>query len=91
MPPSQDPTAQIEGTLEDRLRGLILNNANGQSTVVSPSTGQSSNGQSSTGQPTTTHKRPNQASRRQMNAQLSIPIDARPVQGTQAGRGMGMY
>ncbi|KAE9370803.1 caffeine-induced death protein-like protein [Stipitochalara longipes BDJ] len=32
-------------------------------------------------------KRPNQAQRRQMNAQLSIPIDTRPVPGAQAGRG----
>jgi terminal uridylyltransferase len=32
-------------------------------------------------------KRPNQAQRRQMNSQLSIPIETRPVPRTQAGRG----
>ncbi|KAK0111468.1 hypothetical protein ONS95_001824 [Cadophora gregata] len=36
-------------------------------------------------------KRPNQAQRRQMNAQLSIPIDPRPNPGVQAGRGNGFY
>ncbi|CZT04716.1 hypothetical protein WAI453_007724 [Rhynchosporium graminicola] len=36
-------------------------------------------------------KRPNQAQRRQRNAQLSIPIDTRPTPGVQAGRGNGFY
>jgi terminal uridylyltransferase len=36
-------------------------------------------------------KRPNQAQRRQMNSQLSIPIDTRPVHGAQAGRSSGSY
>ncbi|KAH7317719.1 caffeine-induced death protein-like protein [Rhexocercosporidium sp. MPI-PUGE-AT-0058] len=36
-------------------------------------------------------KRPNQAQRRQMNSQLSIPIDPRPTPGVQAGRGNGFY
>ncbi|PBP24000.1 cid13-like poly(A) RNA polymerase [Diplocarpon rosae] len=36
-------------------------------------------------------KRPNQAQRRQMNSQMSIPIDSRPIPGVQAGRGNGYH
>jgi terminal uridylyltransferase len=37
--------------------------------------------------PLSTRKRPNQAQRRQMDSQLSIPINPRPPEGVQAGRG----
>jgi terminal uridylyltransferase len=114
-----------EGTLEDRLRGLILNNAisnpppsNTMQPPARPSLpphmlmaspedqqqylaraaegpqpepdrsmlhGQQAQGQ----QPQTGRKRLNQAQRRQMNSQLSIPIDARPQQNLQPVRGYG--
>ncbi|KAE8443749.1 hypothetical protein EG329_001429 [Mollisiaceae sp. DMI_Dod_QoI] len=105
------PNTPDEGVnLEDRLRGLILSNANANpdsnrdSLPGSQQAGdhigvdlarQSGNlpshesklqDTSSPGQ-SSGRKRPNQAQRRQMNSQLSIPIDPRPAQGVQAGRG----
>ncbi|CZR64104.1 related to caffeine-induced death protein 1 Cid1 [Phialocephala subalpina] len=104
------PNAPGQGVnLEDRLRGLILNNANtnpelnggplrnvqqpGDQYGSDPTRqsenapGNPSNSQDAAGQQS--RKRPNQAQRRQMNSQLSIPIDPRPSHGAQAGRGPG--
>ncbi|KUJ14161.1 uncharacterized protein LY89DRAFT_686680 [Mollisia scopiformis] len=108
------PHAPGEGAnLEDRLRGLILSNANanpetnGGSLSTSQQSGIDSDNMvpysenvppqdtrlqdASTVAQTSKSKRPNQAQRRQMNSQLSIPIDPRPVHGAQAGRGPGPY
>lgn len=73
--------------LEDRLRNLILNNSDNEGNQNAPqqaaptgaeaeeavSANKQSQGQKG-------RKRPNQAQRRQMSAQLSIPIDHRPTQ-----------
>ncbi|KAI0398881.1 hypothetical protein F4802DRAFT_94576 [Xylaria palmicola] len=71
------------GPLEDRLRGLILTNSNsnpGPSSVASPRGALPSSHPDSNARhpaPKSAKRRPNQAQRRQMNAELSIPIDVR--------------
>ncbi|CAL3967992.1 unnamed protein product [Diplocarpon coronariae] len=45
----------------------------------------------SPGLPSPGRKRPNQAQRRQINSQMSIPIDSRPNPGVQAGRGNAFH
>jgi terminal uridylyltransferase len=106
------PSANGEGAnLEDRLRGLILNNANinpvsnGYSLPVpqQPESHGDINSmrhlenrnvlrsQDSSPASQAPYKRPNQAQRRQMNSQMSIPIGPRPNHGTQAGRGPSPY
>lgn len=66
-----------EPQLEDRLRGLILSNGGADPPLPVPS---------AEGPQRNTKKRPNQAQRRQMNAQLTIPVDVRqtsaPVRDT---------
>ncbi|KAJ5040512.1 uncharacterized protein L3040_006166 [Drepanopeziza brunnea f. sp. 'multigermtubi'] len=131
MFPHQDHSGQSGGSLEDRLRGLILSNAETSSVprgghnlpslppppgfspqpvldLNSDISGQhqqqfthsaplpiTSNAPNSLPPPGLSsspgRKRLNQAQRRQMNAQLSIPIDSRPIPGVQAGRGNGFY
>ncbi|RYP51888.1 hypothetical protein DL768_002856 [Monosporascus sp. mg162] len=103
MQPSQGTAAP----LEDRLRGLILSNADQGGTqgghVTNPHSGNaiqqqpmqnkhvksvpaadlSSSADQPQGRPRAAKKRPNQAQRRQMNAELSIPVDPRvPVEQT---------
>lgn len=100
------PESQTPGSgLEDRLRGLILNNSqpvaasqyvsqpNMQSNLSLPQSNQQSMATPPSSSPVDQllpggRKRPNQAQRRQMSSQLSIPVDSRPaIQGTQSGRG----
>lgn len=119
MFPYQNQSNEDGENLEDRLRRLILNNAEASSTpeagqpLPPPPPGFTSplpphlqhqqfpqatplpivnNAPTSLEPPSGLssspgRKRLNQAQRRQMNAQLSIPVDARPTPGTQAGRG----
>ncbi|RDA92157.1 hypothetical protein CP533_5604 [Ophiocordyceps camponoti-saundersi (nom. inval.)] len=61
-----DPLASAN--LENRLRSLVL--ASNPPTDAQPSSDQS---------PRTSKRRPNQAERRQLSSQLSIPIDPRPL------------
>ena len=114
FPSSQDFGSEGGGNLEDRMRSMILNNANSNpaptgvptpqtmaplpphmvtatpeeqqqylANVTPPRLSQDLSAQSA--QPG--RKRPNQAQRRQLNSQLSIPIDTRPTQSAQYGRG----
>lgn len=123
MPPSEAPTGQQpEGNLnlEDRLRGLILNNATSNSApssamqplamshlpphmmMATPEDQQAylarataapqpvpSIPQGQASQPQPGRKKLNQAQRRQMNSQLSIPIDLGPRHNSQPVRGYG--
>ncbi|KAL2065682.1 hypothetical protein VTL71DRAFT_3352 [Oculimacula yallundae] len=127
FPQNGNPAGQDAGNLEDRLRGLILNNSDPmlipgggrpaappglQPAYITPLPlqpnmhGQHGNFVQSPAQHSLDsssnvlapglssppgRKRPNQAQRRQMNAQLSIPIDTRPTPGVQAGRGNGFH
>ncbi|KAK4100883.1 hypothetical protein N658DRAFT_496970 [Parathielavia hyrcaniae] len=95
--------------LEDRLRNLILSHSEGPSATKPPLQGPVSQSSASPGPETppslsspssrgglasrASRKRPNQAQRRQMSAQLSIPIDTRPQnqlpQRPYGGRGHG--
>ncbi|KAK3988556.1 Poly(A) RNA polymerase protein cid1 [Cladorrhinum sp. PSN332] len=91
-----------EGPLEERLRGLILSNSSpagdavpaGDSAPIQPPPGFTDNeGQSAQTDDVPAmskmpRKRLNQAQRRQMSAQLSIPIDTRP-QPPQSNRPYG--
>ncbi|KAG0650564.1 Terminal uridylyltransferase cid1 [Hyphodiscus hymeniophilus] len=114
------PAASPEGNLEDRLRGLILNNtaSNIPPSSSAPAPAKQSlpphlmmatleDQQAYLARPVATpqleppqdplrgqqqptgRKKLNQAQRRQMNSQLSIPIDTRPQQPIQPGRGYG--
>ncbi|KAH7386309.1 caffeine-induced death protein-like protein [Cadophora sp. MPI-SDFR-AT-0126] len=128
FPPNSDSAGQGGGTLEERLRGLILSNSDPMLIPGAARPGPTPGLQPShmpppmlpsnfPGQHEGSHppappqppfenapnsltpglssppgrKRPNQAQRRQMNAQLSIPIDPRPNPGVQAGRGNSFY
>ncbi|CRK13498.1 hypothetical protein BN1708_010836 [Verticillium longisporum] len=84
QPSSQGQDAE----LESRLRGLILTNtpgSNGNSIshrVLLEGSTDDAPAPSSLQSPTSpkmTRKRPNQAQRRQMNAQVTIPVDTRPT------------
>ncbi|KAI1815338.1 hypothetical protein GGS20DRAFT_543960 [Poronia punctata] len=77
-----------EAVLEDRLRGLILTNAEpGAVSDQAPPTSPPEEGYNGQAKPGTSNKttskvakkRPNQAQRRQMNAEMSISIDPRQV------------
>ncbi|KAK1766762.1 Poly(A) RNA polymerase protein cid1 [Phialemonium atrogriseum] len=84
---------EVEGGLDERLRNLILSNASGrgvdsvdndQSHTGPPGTGSDRpltvpevEDKSGPAAPKGARKRPNQAQRRQMSAQLSLPIDSR--------------
>lgn len=125
FPPPQElsgqPPPPTQVSLEDRLRGLILNNATpdkppglvmqppampslpphmqmatpqDQQEYLTRAAAASHSEQQGPSippgqQPQTGRKRPNQAQRRQMNSQLSIPIDQRPNQNAQPVPGYG--
>ncbi|KAI1340264.1 hypothetical protein F5Y15DRAFT_52970 [Xylariaceae sp. FL0016] len=79
------------GPLEDRLRNLILTNVDQNDSRPStvdgpPSVKTQAEPENIPSAPKTGRKRPNQAQRRQMNAQLSIPIDTRPPPPSQYSR-----
>ncbi|KAG9228574.1 caffeine-induced death protein-like protein [Amylocarpus encephaloides] len=88
FPSSQVLIGNDEGDLESRIRGLIISNSasNSPAEVIDTTelpdfncSGPSD--QSSSAQPVNANarsKRPNQSQRRQMNSQLSIPINNRP-------------
>ncbi|KAK3940660.1 Poly(A) RNA polymerase protein cid1 [Diplogelasinospora grovesii] len=98
-----------DGSLEKRLRGLILNHSGsetpgqaGESLPSLPSSEVPSKNTPTSQQPRglepkhleqenskASKKRPNQAQRRQMSAQLSIPIDPRPQPPQSAGSHAG--
>ncbi|KAK4166026.1 Poly(A) RNA polymerase protein cid1 [Cladorrhinum sp. PSN259] len=98
--------SQMEGgPLEERLRGLILSNSGPADEAVpaatpasvQPPPGLTDNGGQDAAQADDVpamskipRKRPNQAQRRQMSAQLSIPIDTRP-QPPQSNRPYGSH
>ena len=85
MSAGQAPAAAA-GDLEERLRSLILSNAEKQLGSQAQHGGPRGHAAESQLKPAspptaskTSRKRPNQAQRRQMSAQLSIPVDTRPA------------
>lgn len=89
----QDPDQERELPLEERMRNLILKNSRAQvestaaSIPISPSASAPSQDPSVQNQskppPKSGKKRPNQAQRRQMSSQFTIPIDPRPIDSQQ--------